>query len=955
MLGAYVCRQCRTRLSRRIAPIRSPQWQPRATIVSLAGHKPNDNAEPLRQEASAPAKEEEESAQEANRNGANISLSNPRVRQPLSRYSKLIYDDTENTPTYTGSQEERVSGEAGQKRSSQVERAHADPVLDALYKRNINRAWQLFESIYTAKDCKALAEPTDRDLQLLSEDRIFARLLRAVTRAFCEGRTNSVTPTKVLFKYQQLGIARPDYWVRPTIAHLTLEIIEAVNSPSGAKRDLHALLQELLSVWRLFFQCVGPKNGSMESISTEWNIPSTEAIPDMLEQKQFNMRLQGYIPNYVASPALAFCAVYFYNISDALDPATHKQAAPFLAFLTRLLAGSFVDSIFIFTHSPDFKKLPEDVQNQVIREINAVPGKAMVAIGKSGETLGADNTGDAYSNLEAFFMKTIARAVETKTSATALDGIWKEVEEQYTTENKIAAIPPSIYNAFLSGYMTVFHPQRSVEIWNHMIAHNVKPNMHSWVALLEGCAKAKDLNGLNAMWQRMLNTGLEPSNYAWTTRINGLVSLKQINKAFVAMDDMAKRWVAAENAINNAQATAKGQKGPKKSSLSKAVNTCTKPSIEVVNGALSAIVQFRPRDMSHEKKVEFVQKLLTWSKNFQIKPDAITYNSLIKLYLNAGDRSTAFRILSQMEKDGLEGDAATHAMLISAAFDNQTFDNLSEAQQTSRILKMLDDLEASGIKMNDYIYSTAIDRLLKKYANHAAVRAVLEHMANRKLIPSVHAYTSIVTHYFQSEPPNISGVDDVVLRLFSAPRMPSDSVLFDRLLEGYASFGEVGKMMSVLARMSKRKHLPGWGALIAVVKALARDGDFDRAKTIVRDVARGEGVARGGILGDRKGEAMFTRVVRELGFGEEIMGDRIGGEGRGGVAGLEGSMLKRQLEASQYEMDSESAQYEQQQQPSPVIEDGGDSTTTGTGREPGSVDEEDIHGFLTNESEVGHR
>ena len=115
-----------------------------------------------------------------------------------------------------------------------------------------------------------------------------------------------------------------------------------------------------------------------------------------------------------------------------------------------------------------------------------------------------------------------------------------------------------------------------------MIAHNVKPNMHSWVALLEGCAKAKDLNGLNAMWQRMLNTGLEPSNYAWTTRINGLVSLKQINKAFVAMDDMAKRWVAAENAINNAQATAKGQKGPKKSSLSKAVNTCTKPSIEVV-------------------------------------------------------------------------------------------------------------------------------------------------------------------------------------------------------------------------------------------------------------------------------------------------------------------------------------------------------------------------------------
>jgi pentatricopeptide repeat protein len=772
-------------------------------------------------------------------------------------------------------------------------------VLDALHNGHINGAWQSFESIYTARDCKALVEPTDRDAQLLSKDLVFGRLLRAVTGAFCVGRPNLVvTPTKVLFKYQQLGIARPEYWVKPTLAQLTLEIIQAVNSPSGPKRDLHALLQELLSVWRLFFQCMGPKNGAMESLSTEWNLPLIEAIPEMHDTRQFNMRLQGYIPNYIANPALAFCAVYVYSISDALDPTTHKQAAPFLTFLERLLAGSFVDSIFLYTEGPDFKKLPEHVQVQVIQEVDAVPRKALMAIGKKGETLGPDNAGDTYSSWEAFLMKRIARAVESKTSAVALNGIWKEIEQTYTTKNKTVTIPPSIYNAFLSGYMTVLHPQRSVEVWNHMIAHNVKPNMYSWVALLEGCAKARDLDGFNAMWQRMLNTGLEPSNYAWTTRVNGLVSLKQVNQAFIALDDMAKRWIAAENAISNAQKPVKGQKGPKISSPSKGVNTCTKPSIEVINGALSAIVQLRPEKMRHEKKVEFIQKLLTWSKNFQIKPDAITYNSLVRLYLNAGDKNTAFRILSQMEKDGLEGDAATHTMLLSAAFDNQIFDNLTEAQQTSRILQILDDLEASGIKMNDYIYSTTIDRLLKKYSNDDAVRAVMEHMTSRRLVPSVHVYTSIITHYFQSDPPNIAGVDDVVLRLFSAPRMPSDRVLFDRLLEGYASFGEVGKMMSVLARMSKRENLPGWGAMIAVVRALARDGDFDRARAIVRDVARGEGVARGGIMGDRRGEDMFTRVVRGLDLEEEMMGDRMRGEERGSVAELEGSMMGQHHEGS---------------------------------------------------------
>ncbi|KAH6872256.1 hypothetical protein BKA58DRAFT_468072 [Alternaria rosae] len=962
MLSAYVCRQCRTRLSQRIAPVRSSQWQPRATIVSLAGRKPNVVAELPKEDASTPSRDEEDDAQETNRNGPNIRYSgardgqSPRSQQPLGRYSRLIYDETNQGSTNAGGEERPAFIDAVQNGSSGIGTAFADPVLDALRDGKINGAWKAFERIYTASDCKALTEPTDRDAQLLSEDRVFARLLRAVSSTFCAASPGlKVTPTAVLLKYEQLGIARKEYWVRPTIGYLTYEIIRAVNSPSGSARDIPSLVTELLSVWRLFFQCMGPGSGTIESVSTEWHLPPVDTIPDMLDQRQFNMRLQSYIPNYVASPALAFCAVYFYGVSDALDPKTQKEAAPFLAFLRQLLAGSRVDAVLKHTETPDFNRLPEDVQVTIMEEINDAPRKALVALGKAGETFGPDNTGDEYSNLEAFYMTRIARAVSSKSSAAALDGIWREIEKTYATQDKTVAIPPAIYNAFLSGYMTVLNPQRSVEVWNHMIAHKVEPNMHSWVALLEGCAKARDLDGLNAMWQRMLRTGLEPSNYAWTARINGLMSLKQVNEAFVALDDMGKRWVAAEHALVNSQKQTKGQKGPKKvQSSSKAVNPCTKPSIEVINGAISAIVQNRSEKMYHQKKVELVQKLLTWSRNFQIKPDAITYNSLVQLYLRAGDRSTAFKILAQMEKDGLEGDAATHTMLISAAFDNQVFDNLSEAQQTERILKILNDLEANGLKMNDYIYATAIDRLLKKYANFDAMRAVMEHMTSRKFVPSVHVYTSLITHYFQSDPPNIAGVDDIVLRLFSAPRMPSDRVLFDRLLEGYASFGEVGKMMSVLTRMSKKQNLPGWGAMAAVVRALAQDGDYERARAIVRDVARGEGVARGGIMGDRKGEAYFVRTIRELGLDGEVNGEVMGGDGRG-VGGLEGDMMGQQQQQSTTPFEQAGgAQYGQQQpqyQQPPVMEYSHDGTAAGLEREPGSVDEEDVHDFLRDEPE----
>jgi pentatricopeptide repeat protein len=768
-----------------------------------------------------------------------------------------------------------------------------------------------------------LTEPALPD-ELSNQELVFSRLLGAVTGAFRSGRADvHVTPTAVLCRYQQLGIARPGHWVRPTLASLTHEVVQAVNLPSAKPRqDLQSLLHEIISLWRLFFQCMGPESDAFESISDDWSLPPLEELPDMYDSRDFNFRLQKHIPKYVSSPALGFCAVYLYSISDALDPTIHEKAAPFLRFLERLLAGSRVDSIFVHTESSQqFKVLPVDIQRQIRGEIDAAPRKALIALGKVGESP------DEMTNLEAFHMKSIARVVESMTSRSKLDKIWEEVQQTYLTENKRVAIPRSVYNRFLSGYLVLYNSNRAVEVWNHMIAHGVQPDVQSWVALLEGCAKTKDLNGFNTTWQRMLNSGIEPENYAWTTRVNGLMSFRQINPALATLDDMGKRWLAAEQAINNTKTHNKGQRGS-----TRAVNRCTKPSIEVVNGAISAIVQIRPESLRHEKRVEYVQKILAWSTNFQIKPDAITYNSLIRLYLQAKDMRTAFRLLTQMEKDGVEADIATHTMLMSTAFENQVFDGQTEQQQTERILRMLDDLEANGLRLNHYVYSTAIDRVLKGYANYTAVRAIMEHMTSRNFTPSAHVYTSLITHYFQSEPPNLVEVDNVVNLLFTAPRMPSDRILYDRLIEGYALNSEVGKMMSVLTRMSKQGVLPGWGALIAVVQALVREGDYDRARDVVRDVARGEGVAKGGIMMDRTSEMAFRSLVNRLGLDEERMGDFMaGGRQRNSDSVVQHFTTERRVLDSPAQQEHASSGY------------ANDDAAVG----------EDIHGFLAREHEPG--
>lgn len=870
MLGAYVCRKCRTRLSRHIAPLRTPQWQPRATFISLRSQIPQDEtttAQP--QHEPAAAQSDTQTTPKA------PETSNESLRIRVGRYSALVQGDTHDG---TGPLIQRTS-------SGGEGRGPAASITDLLTKGRLDTAWRIFEKHYTSKDCGALVDPPESDVALLKNGKVFEDLLKRVNGAFCKGKTDlAVTPTMVLFKYEQLGLARPEHWARLTLGFLTHYAIVAANAPTGegeSVRDLPSLLLELLSVWRLFFQAKGVNRAPMESISNEWNLPAVTDLPEFFESKAFHVRLQELHPNFLVNPVIGFCAVYLYNLSDALaaNEALQQEATPFIQILGRLLAGSYVNGIFVHTtQSKLFQQLNEDTKKEILNEINAAPGRALREIGSTGESLGEEQTTDPAANLEAYHLKRIARAVQSKNSADVLERIWKNVLEDFQ-ENGKSTIPPRVYNAFLSGFMIVLRAQRSVEVWNHMMANGVQPDVQSWVALLEGCSKSRDLDGFNAMWTRMLNAGIEPDNYAWTTRIHGLFAMRRYTQGLAALDDMAKRWLAAENAIRETQSNSRNSK-TKPASVAKATNTCTKPSIEVINAAISALVQLPLTAMPLEKRVDYVQKILSWASGFQIKPDVVTYNSLIRLYMRQGDAATAFKFLGQMETDGIAADIATYTMLLAAAFDNASFSELSNEEQAKKVIAIMTHIEQSGMKLNEYVYSTAINKLLKQYSNYDAAMDVMRHMHQRNLVASAHLYTVLVTYYFQQTPPAIAAVDGLVHQILTSHRVPADRVLFDRILEGYAAHGETAKMTSVLDTMSKHGRVPGWRTLSTIVQALLRDGDEAKARAIVRDVENEQGIAKGGVTGGSQAQSRFFTLVRETGLGarDQKMGDMWNGD-----------------------------------------------------------------------------
>ncbi|KAJ4991847.1 glutathione S-transferase [Stagonosporopsis vannaccii] len=885
MLSSYVCRQCRARLHPRRVPIKTAQWQPRATFISLRGKQPQQNVEQNEaQSQSADKNTATESDQPPSYNlfdrsqTSSQSASNDTRR--VGRYSRHVRDGAGDAPEPLDAvlPEESKSAEGEGP-------AHTLRVISRLQSSGLDAAWALFNRIYTSADCEALTNPSVRDIRLINERDFFSSIVGKIVKQFAEGRELAVSPTTALFKYEQLGIASPRLWVKGAIEPLTHQVMLAANGASESpQRDLSSLLSELISVWRLFFQCKGVGNEPLDAISPEWNLPVVDALPHSFSSDDFNYRLQDFHPKCIGSSALGFCAVYMFNLSDAIkaNENLRLQASPFLDLLVRVLSGARVNTVLRHpAYSFAFKRLPEDVQVEITKEIGSAPARALSVLGRQQWNDPDTNTSNAArlqttTDLESFNLKAIARAVESRSSPVVLQSHWKRIVRDYTQNGKIS-IPPSIYNAFLSGYLVLRQAPRSVEVWNHMISNGVKPEMPTWVAMLEGCEKAKDLDGFNGMWQRMQSAGIEPDNYAWTTRIHGLMSFRQLDLGLRALDEMGKRWRSAETMTNASPSNSRSSKGAKNIPASASViNKCTKPSVEVINGAISGIVQLPQNARLHQqKRIDYVQKILKWGAQFDIKPNTRTFNILIQLYLNASDYATAFKVVKQMELKGVQADISTHTMLITAAFENGALDSLSEADRASRVIQMFEELEAGGMRLNNYVYATAIDRLLKQYGSHSAVRTIVEHMRSRNLSPTAHAYTSLITYYFQQEPPAIAAVDSLLQQIFESRYEDSDKVLFDRTIEGYAAHGEIGKMMSVLTRMSKGGKHPGFRALTAVIKALVAAGDIDRARFIVRDVQRGEGVAKGGVTGAFNDEKHFLDVAEELGIGseEERMGD----------------------------------------------------------------------------------
>lgn len=431
-----------------------------------------------------------------------------------------------------------------------------------------------------------------------------------------------------------------------------------------------------------------------------------------------------------------------------------------------------------------------------------------------------------------------------------VDRVWEETVglEKNLSQERIALLRENVdlINSFVNVYMASSHPGKALAAWNVLKKIGLRPDLKTWNAMLDGCKKARNVNGIKNIWAKLVGAGIKLDIPIWTTRVSGLVESGDIEGGLQALEEMATLW---------------------KQSLKDQKKHAVQPTIEPVNAALAGLTR--------HKRTQAVERLLGWANRQGLKPDIFTFNTILRPMIREERREDVQRLFAMMNKQGVRADAATFTIVLDAALTRIELSSSSllkdfEEAQKEAVAHVLSQMEAVGLETNLYTYGKMIYLLLQSGGDRAqeAIKAVLGHLWENGHELSPHIYTMLAEHYFARRPPDLASVDALLRRQGLLQRQVSgdsststhnsdgsnndgddssasaaatgrdlpemDRVFHDRVVKGYAlAADDPGSALDLFYRLSAAGYLVTLGTQVELLRALLRHGRWDDARALV--------------------------------------------------------------------------------------------------------------------------
>ncbi|KAK3065459.1 hypothetical protein LTS18_006170 [Coniosporium uncinatum] len=893
MASPYVCMNCRHQLSRRSTRYSSPQWLLKAPFTSLV-HEGTKKKAASDEKAYTPRRPRASAATGPDgqgKFGADQLAFLKDLPAPSGRYSRAYREPEPPTAGRRGVQAERrppVDPVRHTNPTEQRSRVRETRVGQAARLKELledpattpAQAWKHFTEHLGSDNSENVRQPALQDVAILRGEQFFGSLLAWMTDKWARQplAQDIPRPTEVI---DQLQIRRmPSGGYEDTIMMLAARAHNLRRDGCRTSQEYAALISELMGAWQRLFgrfsqqsvygKPTGPNDWSCLPVPNLENEIVQGRLSNQAD-RSFLARFAGSLFDYPAKrkPSLsAAAAMTFDLLTDGKDVSQLQEQgmphAPFIKFVAFMLYKAH--------YKPSLSVLCVSLQRQGVsqQEADAVSGRLFyqlstraVAIYGSGKALEAasgggheipiDNlnalsilddaieVGDVESHirntqwnqkspqagLEDLFMKRLGRAVETQDPGLAMK-LWQQAQSTFS-EQKLT-MPPRLFDHVILTMMAVRQPEAAIQVWNRMMQEGVQPTVRTWTAMLDGCGKSNDYVAMERCWQRMLASGIKPDLYAWTARISGLFRCNRPKDGQQAMQEMGMRWVAAEKAKSQSSTHAKSNGSRKTSNAAKTSPAEDSPCPDVVT--LNAILSSVSRYNNAGTRQRCITEAFNWARTFQIRPDVITFNTLMQAAVRDSDIAEATELLKRMSSMSIAPDDATFTIFLTLLFRSDHLGGQSHEQQQSTVLNLLSEFESRGLKLTEYIYNIIINGLVRRYANILAGYALLSHMSDRHVATPARTYTIFLNYYLAQSPPDTDGVDALWERMRITGVTP-DSRFYERMLEGYALASEIPRIVKTLTHMRGKRKAPTWQAWYVIAKCMARMEDWGRLEEVL--------------------------------------------------------------------------------------------------------------------------
>ena len=334
--------------------------------------------------------------------------------------------------------------------------------------------------------------------------------------------------------------------------------------------------------------------------------------------------------------------------------------------------------------------------------------------------------------------------------------------------------------------------------------------------LLNGCSKKLDIKNLHRIYMEMINKGVSPNLITFNTIIDAFIRNKNTEKAFNIFNDMIEQKISPDNFTLST--LFKGiNKQEHYKYLTQGVEIINKNiypvDIILINVLLDACIKLKDKKNFCEIFQNIIEK-----KYKNISPDLITYNTFIK-------GCSKFRLYDKVEfafNHLINNSKETNIIPNDVTF-NTLIDVYISQKNMDKVLKIVNMMQQYKIFPDNYTYTTIIKGLNKN--------SLLKNNQNQMNNTSPTTANNITT----TNPEIFSNIElDLAFRLFNHVRQNSkpDEILYNCIMDACLRFNKIDKMLEMYQEMIQIGIKPSSITCGIVIKAYGMKGDLNSALNI---------------------------------------------------------------------------------------------------------------------------